>query len=273
MKTTQIKSALSHFVNDWTDVQEYGGSFLVTMPINYYDGDATVLRIEYVNERMIRISDDGETAQRLMMSGVNLDTPAMEELWSSAFGQRRNLDIGHKEGVLAVVVPVDELGAALVELAETCIRIDQLHLHAKTSVAVPFADRVGQQALQTFNSLAPAGIELHTRARVPVPSGRERQVTAGLWSMNAWVGVIQALGGRNRETRGHQLDRTYATFDQLEDIPRESRIAVLEGHESDWEHFMVTEVRRVGTPIFFAEERALENVMRGALKRRGLATA
>jgi hypothetical protein len=90
-------------------------------------------------------------------------------------------------------------------------------------------------------------------APVRLVSGRERQVTVRVSSADH-AAYIQAVSGRDQE---QAAEHCYHIF-SLSEVPKERRIAALDGNRDDWSPAIVTELESVSDVEFFAAPHRLE---------------
>ncbi|MEU7754592.1 hypothetical protein [Micromonospora sp. NPDC049171] len=73
-------------------------------------------------------------------------------------------------------------------------------------------------------------------------------------SNNDRSAYVQAVSLRDRD---HAAEHCYYIFD-LSDVPKENRIAALDGARTDWPGEIVSELTQVGDVEFFADPLSLE---------------
>lgn len=89
-----------------------------------------------------RVTDQGSTAVRLRMTGVNLTASRVVQSWNRSVATLNLVNRGEEDLELAHFTSAEQLGEAIVKVAEANVRADQLHLLHSGQIPVRFPDRV-----------------------------------------------------------------------------------------------------------------------------------
>jgi hypothetical protein len=241
MDAVKIKSLLLSTMNDAISITDYGHGHLVTLPLAYYDDDLVTLFVEPY-ERGVRVSDQGTTAMRLHMTGVDLDNKKITEAWHRSLTPLGPQSAAAEDGVVAAWGETEHVGDLLTAVAEGAMRVDQLRWAANDRRPMKFRERVVHRLAEVAG-----GAEYVTpNARIRQTSGRTRRVTAAVGTDPATSVYIQAI---STSSGGQALEHCYYIFSQS-DLARERKLAVASGTPASWPH-LVKELQKVTDVAFF----------------------
>lgn len=255
MEPSRITPAVLSLVNDQTHVQPYGHGHLVTLPLAFYDDDLITLFVEAANGG-VRVSDQGTTAMRLHMAGVDPETPRVAEAWRKSVASLGPDVLTEDDTVVGTWGSVLDLGRLLFAVAEAALRVDQLRWLATDRRPVPFRDRVVKQ-LTTIARLE----EVTPNAAIRQRSGRTRQVTAAVGPDADRRIYVQALSSSNRV---EQAEHCYYVFSHA-DVPRERVLAVAAGSRNSWPPALLSELGETTDIAFFDQRDDVINKLRRRL--------
>src|SRR5262249_37335861 len=135
------------------------------------------------------------------------------------------------------------------DVAQASMRVEQLRWLAVRHPPTKFPDRV----VNRVRNWASEGRTLQREAPVRLRSGRQRSVTLKV-STEDQAAYIQAVSSRDRE---QAAEHCYFIFG-LSEVPKDHRIAALDGSKRDWPAEIVSELRSVGDVEFFDDPLSLE---------------
>lgn len=254
--SSAVKSAWLSQMNDHLDVVEYGHGLLVYAPLQYSDDDAVTIFVEEYQGGIL-VSDQGSTAARLRMSGVNVEADRVADAWHRSTVGAALFSPGAAEDVIAAWGERDDLGATLHAVAQASIRVDQLRWLASSQRPARFADRVSDRVAHVVRRLK--GVQVRPNARVGLSSGRARQVTALVSAGNEEV-LVQAVGGGSNNAREDALERCFHLF-SFSAAPKDHRVVAAIGTREGWDPAMVSELSQVARVSFFDDPDDLDDAI------------
>lgn len=248
MNSENIVGAILRAVNDHTNARAYGDGLLIDLPFTYGDGDSVRVLIEPMGSGF-RVTDRAAAATLLSMAGVNIAHGRPADAFAEAQRLSGLSGLNAQVGELATYGTPDDLGTMVLAVAQASMRVDQLRWLAVRQPPVRFPDRV----VSRVRSWAGEGRRVQREAPVRLKSGRERQVTLSVSTANR-AAYVQAVSGRDQE---QAAEHCYHIF-SLSEVPKERRIAALDGNRDDWPSAILTELESVSGVEFFAAAHQLE---------------
>lgn len=247
--------AVLRAVNDHTVVHPYGDGLLVDLPLTYGDGDGVRVLVEPMGSGY-RVTDRATAATLLAMAGVNLSAGRAAEAFGEIMRNAGLNGVNAEPGEIATFGVSDDLGRLILDVAQASLRADQLRWLAPRQAGMRFVDRVTDRV----SVWAGRTRKLQRDAPIPLQSGRTRSVTLRV-ANDGTAAYVQAVSLRDPD---QAAEHCYHIFG-LSKIPRENRVAALDGSERDWSPAIVTELRTVSDVEFFDDpfslERQLETVV------------
>jgi hypothetical protein len=247
MDMSTAVGAILRTVNDGTVVRSYGDGLLVDLPLTYSDGDSVRVLVEPMGSGF-RVSDRAAAAALVTMAGVNLAAPRPSEAFEEAVRAGRLNGLNGMPGELATFGPAEHLGAMIWEVGQASLRVDQIRWLAVRQTPKRFTDQVAERVKSWAGNR-----KVQREALVSLKSGRQRQVTVRVSSEDR-AAYIQAVSSRDRD---QAAEHCYYIFD-LSAIPKENKIAALDGGRADWPAEIVKELETVSGVEFFSDARSLE---------------
>ncbi|MEV1287741.1 hypothetical protein [Micromonospora sp. NPDC049679] len=248
MDSAATVGAILRTINDQTVVRPYGDGLLVDLPLTYGDGDVVRILVEPMGSGF-RVSDRAVAATQLAMTGVNVGAGRPAEAFAEAARSAGLSGVNAAPGELATFGVAEELGRMVLDVAQASMRTEQLRWLAVRQTLTRFPDRV----VDRVKSWAQGSRHVQREAPLALRSGRKRQVTLRVSSHDRSA-YIQAVSSRDRD---QAAEHCYYIFD-LSDVPKENRIAALDGARADWPTEIVSELAQVGDVEFFADPLSLE---------------
>lgn len=251
-----VKSAWLGHMNDHLEIVEYGHGLLVYAPLQYSDDDAVTIFVEEYQDGFL-VSDQGSTAARLRLSGVNIDAERVADAWHRSTAAATPFAPGAASDVISGWGARNELGATLHAVAQASIRVDQLRWLAPYRRPIRFADRVSQRVENLVSRFQ--GVKVKSNAKVSLSSGRTRPVTAVVSAGDEAV-LVQAVGGSTLSAREDALERCFHLFSFME-APKDHRVVAAIGTRDTWDSAMVSELSQVAHVSFFDDNNDLDNAI------------
>lgn len=248
MNSENAVGAILRAINDHTVARPYGDGLLIDLPMTYGDSDTVRVLVEPMGDGY-RVSDRAAAAALLSMAGVNVTQGRPAEAFSEAVRLSGLSGINAEAGELATYGTASELGRLVLAVAVASMRVEQLRWLAVRQPPVRFPDRV----VSRIKSWASDGRRVQREAPVRLRSGRERHVTVRVSSADR-AAYVQAVGSRDQE---QAAEHCYHIF-SLSEVPKERRIAALDGDRDDWSPAVVAELESVSGVEFFAAPHRLE---------------
>jgi hypothetical protein len=245
---TMTVGAILRTINDQTIVRPYGDGLLVDLPLTYGDGDAVRVLVEPMGSGF-RVSDRAVAATQLSMAGVNVAAGRPAEAFAETVRNAGLSGLNTAPGELATFGTAQDLGRLVLDVAQASMRVEQLRWLAVRHSLTRFPDRV----VDRVKSWAQDSRQVQREALVSLRSGRKRQVTLRV-SSRSRSAYIQAVSSRDRD---QAAEHCYYIFD-LSEVPKENRIAALDGGREDWPSEIISELASVGDVEFFADPLSLE---------------
>ncbi len=250
-----VISALLSSINDEIVTHEYGDGLLVDLPLTFSDGDSVRLLVEPMGSG-VRVSDQASAYERLLMADVNPDAGRAAEAISATIRTAGLSNVGGEADELATFGPLDDLGAMVLAVAQTAMRVEQLRWLAVRRAPTRFSERV----MERVQAAAHQNWRIERNASIPLTSGRERMVTLAVEAPNG-TAYVQALSAKDRE---QSAEHCYYLFSWA-DVPSGTRVAALDGTSSNWPSELVSELSTVAEVEFFANTGSLERAVERAL--------
>lgn len=264
MDTHKLSSLVISHLNDGMAVRPYGHGSLVALPLAYWDEDCVTLFVEPFEDGF-RVSDQGATALRLHMTGLNLSTPRVAEAWARSVAGLNLYNPGNEELELAHFTSSGDLGEAVTKVAEASLRVDQLRWLYTSQAPVRFSDRVVKRLGDSVGSRA--GV-VRPNAPVRLRHGRQRKVTAAIDSRDEReVLYVQAVGGSSTDARERAVEHCTFLFKQAEDLDASRCLAVASGHRDDWDQYFVKTLAEAAHVAFFEDPGELDEILARQLAR------
>ncbi|CAO5178238.1 DUF1828 domain-containing protein [Frankia sp. AiPs1] len=255
MDGKEAVGAILRTINDYTAVRPYGDGLLVDLPLTYGDGDAVRILVEPMGNGY-RVTDRATAATLLSMAGVNVSKGRPAEAFAEALRAADLNSFNAIEGELATFGDASNLGRLVLDVAQASIRVDQLRWLAARQPLARFPERLTQRVQDWVRG----NREVQQKAPVPQKSGRNRSVTLKV-SNDGQSAYIQAVGIGDRD---QAAEHCYYIFD-LSKVPKENRIAALDGNRDDWPTPIIEELKGVSSVEFFGNpfdlERRLDSVV------------
>jgi hypothetical protein len=248
MDGKEAVGAILRTINDRTVVRSYGDGLLVDLPLTYGDGDAVRVLVEPMGNGY-RVTDRAAAATLLSMAGVNVMRGRPAEAFAEAMRNASLNGINATEGELATFGNASDLGQLVLDVAQASMRVDQLRWLAVRQPLARFPERLTKR----IRNWVDGERQVQQKAPVPLRSGRNRPVTLRV-SNNDQSAYIQAVGSRDQE---QAAEHCYCIFD-LSRVPKENRIAALDGDQEDWPVAIINELTSVGNVEFFNDPLGLE---------------
>ena len=247
---TNIASSLLKAVNDLTGVRSYGDGWLVTTPLTYSDGDSVVVLVEPVNSGF-RVTDRAEAFDRLIGWGVDPESGKAAQGVKAARSGARLAPLGGSDPTeTATFGDASDLGIAILAVAQSAARVEQLRWLARDLPTLSFDDRLTNRIVTASRS---HGWKYVRRAPLPLAHGRTKRVTASV-SGERGTAFVQAVSDADYERS--TINCFYLFERSLE--ARTSLVAALAGEAERWPQSLRDDLSEVGTVVFFAEPHALE---------------
>jgi hypothetical protein len=248
------RSALLGAVNDMTAAVPYGDGFLVDLPFVYSDGDSVRALVEPYSGDALRVTDRAEALDRLSSFGVNVGTGRVAVAVREAVRSSGLNMIGSAADELATVTNEADLGAALLAIGGTAIRVEQLRWLATDRPGTTFTDRVTTR----LTDVAGKRWKVDRAARMRTQSGRRRRVTAAVTG-ELGTAYVQAIGQPDDD---RAVEHCYYLFDRST-VEKGHRIAALAGTHDDWSPAITEDLAVVGQLAYFDEGGQLEDRIAG----------
>lgn len=249
MNSETVVGAILRAVNDHSLTQPYGDGLLVDLPLTYGDGDSVRLLVEPIGDGY-RVSDRATATTLLSMAGVNFDHGRPAEAIAEAARLSGLNGFDAVPGELATYGPKETLGELVLAVAQASMRVDQLRWLAVKQPPVRFPDRVVTRIKAWATN---DGRRVQREAPVRLTSGRQRPVTVQVPSANK-AAYVQAVSGRDQEQAAEHCFHIFS----LSEVPKQQRIAALDGSQDDWSPAIVRELESVSDVEFFATPHKLE---------------
>lgn len=257
MDEHKLSALVMSRLNDGMAVRAYGHGFLVAMPLAYWDEDSVTLFVEPFEDGY-RVTDQGSTALRLHMLGLNPATPRVSEAWARSVAALNLFNPGEEELELAHFTSAAELGGAVVKVAEASLRVDQLRWLHTNQKPVRFGDRVVKHLGAFIGDRA----DVRPNAPVRLRHGRERKVTAAVETQDdREILFVQAVGGTSNETRERAVEHCTFLFKQAEALDSSQCLAVASGHRDDWDPYFTNTLAEASEVAFFDEPGGLDAIV------------
>jgi hypothetical protein len=196
-----------------------------------------------------RVTDRATAVTLLAMAGVNVMKGRPAEAFAEAIQKASLNSINAAEGELTTFGDAIDLGRIILDVAQASIRVDQLRWLAVRQPPTTFPERVTER----IRNWVVGERQVQQKVSVPLRSGRSRPVTLRV-SNSEKSAYIQAVGSQNQE---HAVEHCYYIFD-LSEVPKDNRIAALDGHRKDWPDAIIKELMSVGNVTFFEDPLSLE---------------
>jgi hypothetical protein len=246
---TRLQTAILGAINDALSVRPYGGAQLVFTPLKYSDGDTITILVEPFGNGL-RVSDRGEAVDRLETWGVHADQGRAAEAIVAARSSVRLNPFASEPEELSTICDDSDLGLGILTVAQTALRVEQLRWLAKDRPALKFDDRLANR----LSSVSSARHwRMTRRAKLPLASGRTRQVTAAVEGQHG-TAYVQAVSDVDKD---RSVANCYYIFDRST-ASRSQRVAALAGAPKEWPDGLRDDLAEVGTVTFFADPIALE---------------
>lgn len=255
----RIRALVLGSMNDVMDTEPYRGGFIVTPNLHYADGDAVEVFVETYGQGY-RINDRGASALRLQMAGVNLDSSKVRTAWAQSV-PRDAFDTDPNAGEVATFATEQQAGGAVLAVAESMVRLDQLRYLAPQPKAAPFKRTVAE----SVRGITPRSVEVKSDFRLRIRGGAERLATAAILPDDREPLVIQAVSGG--AAISDAVEHCYFLFGNVADVDKDHRVAVLPSSDADrFAQEALAEVARVA----FVDDASLRDVIDGYLNGRRL---
>ena len=111
--------------NDEIADKPHGHGHVMALPLTYWDDDAVTVYVEPFEDGF-RVSDQGATAVRLLMTGMNLDFVKVSEAWQRSITVLNLFNPTDEDLELAHFTDERGLGEAVLKVCEASMRVDQL---------------------------------------------------------------------------------------------------------------------------------------------------
>jgi hypothetical protein len=258
----KLTSAVMRYLNDEIAVREYGHGFLVALPLAYWDDDCVTLFVEPFEDGF-KITDQGATAVRLHMTGMNPQAPKVAESWARSIASLNLYNPSEEDLELAHFTAHDDLGEAIVKVAEASLRVDQLRWLHSAQTPVRFPDRV----IKRLSAAVGERGDVRPYASLRLRHGRERQVTAAVQARPDHEVFVQAVGGSTKDAKERAVEHCTFLFNQAADLPQGQRLAVASGHREDWDDYFINTLAEAGAVAFFDEPGDLDEILSRQLAR------
>lgn len=251
--TVNAHTALLGYVNDQTAIRPYGEGVLVDLPLTYSDGDVVRVHVEPVSSGY-RVSDRAEAVDRLEQYGVNAWTGRAATAIATTKLEANLNAINSAEQEIATFGDEAQVGAMIMAVAQTAVRVEQLRWLASPR-SRPYRERLYDR----LHDASTRRWKIERNPTVRLQSGRIRPVTLSVQGERgtAWV---QALSKSDQDS---SVSHCYYLFDRS-NIPKDSRVAALDGRKEDWPAGVADDLAVVGAVEFFDEplelERELERI-------------
>ncbi|XVV13655.1 DUF1828 domain-containing protein [Actinoplanes sp. CA-131856] len=247
MDTSATVGAILRAVNDHTLVRPYGDGLLVDLPFTYGDGDSVRVLVEPMGTGF-RVSDRAVAASLVSMAGANLSAQRPSEAFEEIIKSAKLNGLRSEAGELATFGPAEQLGQMILDVGQASLRVDQIRWLAVRQSPKRFTDQVAERVRSWAGHR-----QVQREASVSLKSGRQRQVTLRIYDQNS-AAYVQAVSSRDQD---QAAEHCYYIFD-LSEIPKENKIAALDGGRDDWPVEIVEELKTVSGVEFFDDARSLE---------------
>lgn len=248
MNSRETIGAILSAINDHTTVQPYGDGLLVDLPVTYGDRDAVRILVEPMGSGY-RVTDRGAASALLSIAGVNVVVGRPAEAFAAAMRANNLNGVNAVEGELATFGEAKDLGQLVLDVAQASMRVEQLRWLAVRQPLTRFPEKVAKRVRNWVEDSR----EVQREAPVPLRSGRSRPVTLRVSHADR-AAYIQAVSARDRE---QAAEHCYYIFD-LSRVPKDNRIAALDGQREDWPKAIIEELASVSDVEFFGDPLGLE---------------
>ncbi len=251
MRAEDIAGKILTVVNDSLSVTPYGDGHLVTLPLAYSDRDSVRLLVEPLGAG-VRVSDQAGAFTRLVMAGLRPERGRPLTAWREVLRSSSLFGIDAPPGEIASFGAMDDLAALTFAVAQASLQAEQLRWLAPPAKS----SRYVQRLVTRVEAWAGDGHAVRRHAPIRLTSGRERQVTMAVEAGESHV-YLQAVSSADQDSAA---EHCYYIFD-LCDLPKERRIAAVDGGPENWPSEILAELGRVGEVRFFGEPRSLEKTL------------
>lgn len=215
----------------------YGDGHLISLPTTFASGNLVTLLVT-IDGGVVTVTDRGLAAEELTDVGLDFSSGRLARSFAAVRDSTGLAPMfGAEEWELTASADAADIAVAIQAVADAAIRAEGLRALAASRRSVTFADRaIHRVAART--AVVP-------RARMPGKHGAARPVTLSYKGRDRENYYVQALAGRDSDTRIRAYDHASGLF--LGATPSLShRVALLQ--EGDWEPWQVhnlTEVCKV----------------------------
>jgi hypothetical protein len=219
---------------DALEAVPYGDGHLISLPTTFASGNLVTVHVA-IEGGVVTVTDRGLAAEELADVGLDFSSGRLARSFAAVRDSTGLAPMfGAEEWELTASADAADIAVAIQAVADAAIRAEGLRALSVSRRSVTFADRAIRQ-LSTRTPVVP-------RAKMPGKYGAERLVTLSYKGRDSQNYYVQALAGRDSETRSRSYDHASGLF--LGATPSVThRVALLQ--KGEWESWQVNNLTEV----------------------------